>query len=1173
MTCPACGIVNDTGRKFCRECGTKLALTCADCGAANTPGDKFCGECGSRLDSAPVTAAENDGRGDPQSERRVVSVLFADLVGFTPMSEQRDPEEMRELLSQYFDRCRRVIERYGGTVGKFIGDAVMAVWGAPVAREDDAERAVRAALDLTADIAALDAELGAPGLRVRVGVGTGEAAVVVGAIGEGMVTGDLVNTASRIQSVAAQGTVLVDERTARLSEAAIAYEDAGEHSLKGKEEAVRLLRPLRVVAARRGEGRTSLVEAPFVGRDAELRLVKELLHATADEGKARVVSVIGDAGIGKSRLAWEFYKYFDGLVEELWWHRGRCLPYGEGVAYWALAEMVRMRAGIVEDESPEAQQAKLSACVAERITDQDERAWIEPRLAHLLGLTDRIAPDQEDLFSAWRRFFERMAEEGPAILLFEDLQWADAALLDFIEYLAEWSRNHPLFIVTLARPELLERRPTWGAGGRNFHSVVLEPLPEHARRELLDGLVPGLPDEVQTLVAERAGGIPLYAIETVRMLLDRGAVVQDQGGYRVSGSVDALDVPETLQALIAARLDGLAAAERRLLEDASVIGRTFTVQGLLAISGLEEVAAAPLLASLVRKEILTVETDPRSPERGQYGFLHALVQKVAYDMLARRERKARHLAVAAYLETTWEADDIPEVIASHYLEAYRAAPDTEDAAAIRAQARDRLANAGERAASLAAAEDARRYFEQALELADDAGVRARLSVRAGDTAWIAGRAEPAKAHYTQARDLFESGGERHAAARVQAAIAEIVWAQAGGLDEALEDMRSAYEALSADEPDEDFAMLAAQLGRMLYFAGRAEEAAVVLEEALRLAEGLRLPEVLSQALNSKSLVLAGQGRYDEAGLLLRHALQVALDNELGSAALRAYNNLCVALWNAGRHEDELRAAEQGVDLAHRLGNRQWEVQLQACQIGPLNMLGRWDEAIAYAEMSVGQDAGGAARLGVELSAVIALHLHRGDLSAAKELEAYIPGGEGTAVQVRAGALVVRAQVLNAEGRSEEAIAAAREAIQLALEPASELEAAIELFAAASALSDIDGLADLLARFTKRLPGALPPDVQAHIARFRAGLAAARGEADAAESGFKRASAQLRELGTPFWLAVSLLEYGEWLHRVGRADEAETLLEEAREIFGRLQARPWLERLNALHRPSRETATA
>ncbi len=267
-----------------------------------------------------------------------------------------------------------------------------------------------------------------------------------------------------------------------------------------------LLRALRVVAARRGEGRSSFVEAPFVGRDAELRLVKELLHTTTDEGKAHVVSVIGDAGIGKSRLAWEFYKYFDGLVEELWWHRGRCLAYGEGVAYWALAEMVRMRAGIAEDEPHEAQRAKLSACVAERIPDADERAWIEPRLAHLLGLTERTAPDQEDLFSAWRRFFERMAEEGPAILLFEDLHWADAALLDFIEYLAEWSRNHPLFIVTLARPELLDRRPTWGAGRRNFHSIVLEPLPEAAREELLRGLVPGLPDELRTRIAERAEG-------------------------------------------------------------------------------------------------------------------------------------------------------------------------------------------------------------------------------------------------------------------------------------------------------------------------------------------------------------------------------------------------------------------------------------------------------------------------------------------------------------------------------------------------------------------------------------------------------------------------------------------------------------------------------------------
>src|SRR5262245_58310803 len=360
-----------------------------------------------------------------------------------------------------------------------------------------------------------------------------------------MVAGDLVNTASRVQSAADPGSVLVGESTKRASEAAIVYEDAGTHELKGKAEAVKLWRASRVVGSRRGELRSIGLEAPFVGRDREFRLVKDLFHATADDKRASLVAVVGVAGIGKSRLAWEFEKYLDGLVGEVWWQRGRCLSYGEGVAYWALAEMVRMRADILEDEPLEAAQAKLRACIQLHIRDDDERAWIEPRLAHLLGLTERVAPDQEDLFSAWRLFFERMAEEGPAILLFEDLHWADAALLDFIEYLLEWSRNFPLFILTLTRPELLERRPTWGAGKPNFHSLVLEPLSDEARDELLRGLVPGLPEEVSADIRERAEGVPLYAVETVRMLLDRGLLTREDGEYRLTGSLEALEVPET----------------------------------------------------------------------------------------------------------------------------------------------------------------------------------------------------------------------------------------------------------------------------------------------------------------------------------------------------------------------------------------------------------------------------------------------------------------------------------------------------------------------------------------------------------------------------------------------------------------------------------------------------
>src|SRR6266498_4186149 len=575
--CVNCGHDNVTGAKFCARCGQPLTLACPACGNAYEIGDLFCVACGAQLTGAPPGVVPSSSPTvAPVAERRLVSVLFADLVGFTALSERRDAEEVRELLSRYFDACSRLIVLYGGTVEKFIGDAVMAVWGTPTATEDDAERAVRAALDLVAAVSALGDEVGAPDLRARAGVLTGEAAVTIGAEGEGMVAGDLVNTASRVQSVAEPGQVFVGESTRRTTEQTIVYEDAGSFELKGKEGLTPLWKAQRVVSGLRGSLKSQGLEAPFVGRDRELRQIKDLFHACAGEGKAHLAAVTGIAGIGKSRLAWEFYKYFDGIAETIYWHRGRCLPYGEGVTYWALADMVRMRCRISEDEEPSSAAEKLEAMLEEHILDPEERGFVEPRLAHLLGLAEHQARDKQDLFAAWRLFFERLAESYPTVLAFEDMQWADASLLDFVEYLLDWSRNSPIFVVTLARPELLERRPTWGAGQRSFSSLYLDPLSEEAMEELLTGLVPGLPAEVRDRILARAEGVPLYAVETVRMLLDRGLLVREGPAYRLTGPVEALEVPETLHALIAARLDGLTTEERRLLQNAAVLGKTFT---------------------------------------------------------------------------------------------------------------------------------------------------------------------------------------------------------------------------------------------------------------------------------------------------------------------------------------------------------------------------------------------------------------------------------------------------------------------------------------------------------------------------------------------------------------------------------------------------------------------
>ena len=1140
MTCSACGTENRSGRKFCSNCGAALARACPACGAANDSEDRFCGECGAALEGETRAPA-------PGAERRLVSVLFGDLVGFTPLSEDRDPEAVRELLSNYFDTARRVIERYGGTVEKFIGDAVMAVWGTPVAREDDAERAVRAGLELVEIVAGLG-----DGLAMRVGVQTGEAAVTVGATGEGMVAGDLVNTASRVQAAAEPGTVLVGERTRRASEAAIAYEDAGARELKGKSEPVPLWRATRVIASRRGEGRATGLEAPFVGREGEMRLIKDLFHAASDERRARLVSIIGIAGIGKTRLSAEFERYIDGLVGDVYWHRGRCLAYGEGVAYWALAEMVRMRAGIAEQESTETAASKLHETLERHVLDQDERTWVEPRLAQLLGLAEQASADREDLFAAWRLFFERLAEQNPTVLVFEDLQWADTALVEFIDYLLDWSRSFPLFVLALARPELSERHLAWGATKRDFTSISLEPLSDEAMDELLAGLVPDLPEELRGRIRERAEGVPLYAVETVRMLIDRG------------GDIESLEVPETLHALIAARLDDLGPTERRVIEDASVLGKSFTKPGLAALTGMDESELDPILATLVRKDLLTLQADPRSPERGNYSFLQALVQRIAHDTLSRKEQKSRHLAAARYFEEGWGSDEaeIVEVVAAHYLDAYRTDPEAPDAPEIRAAARQALVRAARRAASLAATSQAQSYFEQAAQLADDPTAQAELLEQAGTMAEHSGRPGVGVKLFEQAISLFSASDLPHAAARVEAKLASVLWDE-GQIDTAAERMARSFEVLRNDEPDEDLAMLAAQLARIHWFTGHPEKSVEPLEFALEIAESLFLPAVLAEGLNTKNLLLINTGRRQESEALLRHSLRLAQEHDIQESTFRAQFNLSYHISGEDRYEEAQEIDREALELAQRRGDRGWMWAIFGHLQGANYMLGNWDELDEPDEQIAERLEGGTrARLDV-IGVLPRFYLHTGRFDRLKWLRdrTVEPSAE---VQDTAGYALAHISYARAEGLLANAQARANEILamqeELGYEHPMYRLAMVDALETAHELGDVETVARLLEEFRQRRPADQLPFGVGQARRFEALLAARSGDAELAEGRFRAAAEILREIGARFYLACVLLEHGEWLVETGEAEEAEPLLTEAREIFERLGAVPWLERL-------------
>jgi tetratricopeptide (TPR) repeat protein len=880
-----------------------------------------------------------------------------------------------------------------------------------------------------------------------------------------------------------------------------------------------------------------------------------------------LVSLTGIAGIGKSRLIWEFFKYIDGVATLFRWHRGRCLAYGEGVTYWALAEMVRTRASIVEGEDQQVAMSKLRTALDQSIPDLEERRFLEPRLAHLLGLEERAARDREDLFSAWRLFYERLSEEMPTILVFEDIQWADESLLDFIEYMHEWSRNSRIFIVTLGRPEISAKRPSWGSGKRGMTTMYLEPLPHQAMLELMTGLVPGLPDDARERVLARAEGVPLYAVETVRMLLDRGLLVREGAAYRLSGEMESLEVPETLHALIAARLDGLTAEERRLVQDASVLGKTFTRESAAALSGFTEQELDPLLAGLVRKEVLHVQADSRSPERGQYGFVQDLVRQVAYETLAKKERKARHLAAAGYLESRWgeEEEEIVEVLASHYLNAVQLFPDADDAPQIKALARAKLERAGQRASSLAAMLEAQHYFQQAADLADDVAEQASLLEQAGQMAWNRNSREDATSLFERAIALYESRGLTHPAARVSARMGEIDWFL-GDVGPAVERMERSLEMLMSEEKDADVAMLAAQIARFEFFMGDVERAMDRVEIALEIAETMWLPGLISDALQSKANILAARSRREESLALLERALAVALENDYPLAAARAFVNLSDRMTVYDRFDEALAYARQGYELASRIGAVRFRWALIGNMMYPLFVTGEWDEALEWvANLSAQTDDDFIVNSGTAApNSIVELLVERGRVDEAIALvERFRHLDESTDLQDQGAIHLSRAIVAGVQGRFEDVVPHALKAMEaeavFGIGQDFVRESFVKLVEAALELGDLE----VAQRWVDHVKGLrlieVPPYARAHVARFEARLADARGT-EGVEALFLIAINGFRELGARFHVGVVSTELAEWLVRHQGADAAQPLLDEAAIMFDKVGAPAWSERV-------------
>ncbi len=950
--CSVCGAENLPGHKFCSNCGARLQTVCPNCQAENDPGNRFCFNCGTGLQTIP-DASDADAERPPtqpqgeKTERRFVSVLFADLVGFTTFSEHRDPEDVREMLTLYFDQCREIIERYGGEVDKFIGDAVMGVWGAIESHEDDAERATRAAMDLVEMVAVLGDEIDVPELAARAGVLSGETAVGPGGNEKGLVVGDLVNTASRLQSIAPPGGVLIGASTADLVAERIDLAPAGNHGVKGKEEAVTAYRPTHVMTESDRQSGEGGIEGPFVGRDDELRVLKDQLHAVGRDGKARLVSVVGEGGIGKTRLAKELLRYIEGIAEDIYYHRGRSPSYGDGVTFWALGEMVRQRARIAEgDDSPKAR-LRLRTMVADYVQNEDEQRWIEPRLAALIGLTEMPSGDRSELFSALRTFFQRIAERGTVLMVFEDLHWADDGLIDFVDELVERSNHHPILVLTLARPELLERRSQWGVARKRTLSMHLSRLEQEPMRQLVAGLAPGLPASMVERISQRSAGVPLYAVEFIRMLVNGDQLVHVGGAYEFRGSDSELMIPDSLSAIIGARLDKLSSTEQGLIQDASVLGYSFSGSALAAQrdEGIESIE--PMLRDLVRNELLEFDEDPQSPERGQYRFVQGLIKEVAYGRMNRAEKVARHLAIAADLESVGDPE-FAGIVAGHY--AFAAEADPSNTELVRKAGRA-LSGAAERAASLHSYEQAAGLYKQVIGLANEDAQVASNQVLYSRYADLAGLPDADRV-VREALAWYQEADHENG---IVAATTELVYQLAGSFrtTEAVDIALPVYESTPRRKTIE-WMRLANATSRALMLANRLDEAVPIADEVLDANEELGEIAIGIDALINKGTALANSRHWLEGTIILRGAGEMAREHELLRLTVRAVNNIsAVAL------VDDQRSliSDSYFEMLERLGDRDYLLRARFFRGLEYTAHGRYGESIASAAVEDERDLG------------------------------------------------------------------------------------------------------------------------------------------------------------------------------------------------------------------------
>jgi class 3 adenylate cyclase/tetratricopeptide (TPR) repeat protein len=1147
--CPACGEDNPDRARFCLACATPLA------------------------ELAPA-------RGE---ERKIVSVLFADLVGFTARSEEADPEDVRAILRPYHAVLKREIERYGGVVEKFIGDAVMGVFGAPVAHEDDAERAVRAALRIQQAVGELNEEQPGLDLSVRAGVNTGEAVVTIGArpeMGESMVAGDVVNTASRLQSVAPVGGVVVAESTFRATQAFVDYQQLDPVEVKGKAEAVAIWVATEA-RSRFGVEVQMRADTPFVGREDELELLKRTFARAVRERSVQLVTVTGEPGVGKTRLLTEFYEFIDELPDLVLLRQGRCLPYGEGITFWALGEVVKAHAGILESEVPREASRKLSAAIEAVVDDPSEWEWFRARLGPLVGVASAEGAgtvDRQESFTAWRRFLEAIAARNPLVVTIEDLHWADPALLEFVEHLADYSIGVPILVVCPARPELYERKAEWGGGKRNATTIALSPLTEQETRTLVSALLSNapLPEDIQRDLMERSGGNPLYAEEFVRMLSDRGFLERSNGEVHLAEGAE-ITVPDTVQALIAARLDTVPADRKVLLHDAAVVGKVFWSGAVSSMSGIPEPDVHEGLHELSRKEMVRPARTSSVKDQSEYAFWHVLVRDVAYSQIPRAARAAKHRAAADWIKhiAGERVADHAEMLASHYGEALllaRSLGSTAEARELEGLTAAFLLMAGDRAMGLDARE-ATRYYEQALELIPpDHPDRAIALLKAAQATYHTGRITEAQRPYEQAVDAFRERGDltRSAAAMVELALLKRDLGETAG-GRAL--LQEAIEGLEREPPGQELARAYVQAAREAMLASRFREARGWADKAVALASdvGRRDIEVEARMRRGGARYNLGEpgGRED-----VEQALRDIVELGLVWTAGVAYNNLGDYTWFEEGPVNALKIFVEGIEFSDRRGVGFNSLWMKGSMGFPLIDAGRWDDALAAAEeIFRWERKTGASQLGLMAANVAGWVLtHRREIRKAAELAAELlpRARQAQDPQMLWTTLGVAAQVSRAEGSDADAVALleelAEEAGRESYEMWGELNR-LDCIRLAIELGRVDLAETLLER-----SGALTVRQQHAQIAGRALLAEAAGRLEEALGLYEDSVRRWTEFGNEPERAHALLGEGRCLLEKGRRSDARAPLEEACRIFAGLGAKLFLEVAERLMRDAEDVTS-